>query len=69
MKIYVGSKVDNESSVWELQDKRVVIFHLVKWYRLGAGNGATRAHGGGGASLRGALPHEHPHGDYYQQKG
>ena len=38
MKIYVGSNADAETSIWELQDKRVVVFHLVKWHRLAAGN-------------------------------
>ena len=38
MKIYVGSNADAETSIWEVQDKRVVVFHLVKWHRLHAGN-------------------------------
>ena len=38
MKIYVGGPADDEASIWELQDKRVVVFNLVKWHRLSAGN-------------------------------
>jgi len=38
MRIYVGSNGDDNSSIWELQDKRVVVFHLTKWHRLDAGN-------------------------------
>ena len=38
MRIYVGSNADNDSSIWEIHDKRVLIFHLVKWHRLAAGN-------------------------------
>ena len=70
MKIYVGSNVDNESSVWELQDKRVVIFHLVKWHRIGAGNvrDASRTWWRRCFTSEEPFPHEHPHGDYYHQK-
>ena len=38
MRIYVGSNADDNSSIWELQDRRCVVFHLVKWHRLEAGN-------------------------------
>ena len=38
MRIYVGSNADDQSSVWELQDRRCLVFHLVKWHRLEAGN-------------------------------
>jgi hypothetical protein len=38
MRIYVGSNADDNSSVWELLDKRCLVFHLVKWHRLEAGN-------------------------------
>jgi hypothetical protein len=38
MRIYVGSNADDNSSIWELQDKRCLVFHLVKWHRLEAGN-------------------------------
>ena len=51
MKIYVGSNADEETSIWELQDKRVVVFHLVKWHALPRAMCATRAaRGGPGAS-------------------
>lgn len=38
MRIYVGSNADDNSSIWELQDRRCLVFHLVKWHRLEAGN-------------------------------
>jgi len=70
MKIYVGSNVDNESSVWELADKRVVIFHLVKWHRLDAGNvrDSSRTWWRQCFKSEEPFPHEHPHGEYYNQK-
>ena len=38
MRIYVGSNTDDDVSIWEVQDRRVVVFHLTKWHRLAAGN-------------------------------
>jgi hypothetical protein len=70
MKIYVGSNADAETSIWELQDKRVVVFHLVKWHRLHAGNVRDSSR----TWWRQCFPHEepfeltNPHGDYYSEK-
>ena len=52
MKIYVGGPADNEASIWELQDKRVVVFNLVKWHRLAAGNVRDRRARGGARPSR-----------------
>ena len=70
MRIYVGSNVDNESSVWELQDKRVVGFHLVKWHRLAAGNvrDVSRTWWRQCFASEEPFTHENPHGEYYQTK-
>ena len=71
MKIYVGSAADNEASIWELHDKRVVVFNLVKWHRLSAGNVRDSSR----TWWRQCLLHEegfehlkNPHGDYYGLK-
>jgi len=71
MKIYVGSSADTEASIWELQDKRVVVFNLVKWHRLAAGNVRDSSR----TWWRQCFVNEegfthltNPHGDYYQQK-
>jgi len=70
MKVYVGSNVDTESSVWELQDKRVVIFHLVKWHRLAAGNvrDTSRTWWRKCFQHEETFEHENPPGVYYEQK-
>lgn len=70
MRIYVGSNVDVESSVWELQDKRVIIFHLVKWHRLAAGNvrDTSRTWWRQCFTHEEPFTHENPHGEYYNQK-
>ena len=72
MKVYVGGPADDDCSVWELQDKRVVIFHLAKWHRLGAGNVRDSSRTWWRrcfASEPECFPHlKNPHGDYYQQK-
>jgi len=71
MRIYVGSAADDEASIWELADKRVVIFNLVKWHRLSAGNVRDSSR----TWWRKCFGHEqgfdhldHPHGDYYHEK-
>lgn len=73
MKVYVGGPADNDCSVWELSDKRVVIFHLAKWHRLGAGNVRDSSRTWWRrcfASEEECFPHlENPHGEYYNQKG
>ena len=58
------------SSVWELADKRVVIFHLVKWHRLAAGNvrDSSRTWWRQCFVSEEPFPHENPHGEYYNQK-
>lgn len=68
--VYVGSNVDTESSVWELQDKRVVIFHLVKWHRLAAGNvrDTSRTWWRKCFQHEETFEHENPPGVYYEQK-
>ena len=70
MKIYVGSNADAETSIWELQDKRVVIFHLVKWHRLAAGNVRDSSRTWWRQCFMHEEPFElqHPHGDYYGEK-
>jgi len=70
MKIYVGSNVDEECSLWELADKRVVIFHLVKWHRLAAGNvrDSSRTWWRKCLTTEEAFENTNPHGEYYNQK-
>ena len=71
MKIYVGSAADDEVSIWELQDKRVVVFNLVKWHRLTAGNVRDSSRTWWRACFAGEETFDHlenPHGDYYTQK-
>ena len=71
MKIYVGSDADNDCSIWELADKRVVCFHLVKWHRLEAGNVRDTSRTWWRQCLAKEEPFAHltnPHGEYYSQK-
>lgn len=70
MKIYVGSNADEETSIWELQDKRVVVFHLVKWHRLAAGNvrDSSRTWWPRCLVREEESPLTNPHGDYYNEK-
>ena len=70
MKIYVGGPADNEASIWELQDKRVVVFNLVKWHRLHAGNvrDSSRTWWPKCFQHEERFDLENPHGDYYAQK-
>ena len=70
MKIYVGSPTDDDCSIWEVQDKRVVVFNLVKWHRLEAGNvrDTSRTWWRQCFVSEEPFPHENPHGEYYQQK-
>jgi len=70
MRIYVGSAVDDEVSIWELQDKRVVVFNLVKWHRLAAGNVRDTSRTWWRACFADEEGFEmtNPHGDYYQEK-
>ena len=66
----VGSNVDEECSLWELADKRVVIFHLVKWHRLAAGNvrDSSRTWWRKCLTTEEAFENTNPHGEYYNQK-
>ncbi|KAL1522865.1 hypothetical protein AB1Y20_017830 [Prymnesium parvum] len=70
MKIYVGSNADNDCSIWEVQDKRVVVFHLIKWHRLAAGNVRDSSRTWWRKCFLTEEPFEltHPHGEYYNQK-
>ena len=70
MKIYVGSNTDEECSIWEVQDKRVVVFHLVKWHRLTAGNvrDASKTWWPKCLDCEEMFEMKHPHGEYYNQK-
>eukprot|EP00326_Haptolina_ericina_P032324 CAMPEP_0181242210 /NCGR_PEP_ID=MMETSP1096-20121128/41557_1 /TAXON_ID=156174 ORGANISM="Chrysochromulina ericina, Strain CCMP281" /NCGR_SAMPLE_ID=MMETSP1096 /ASSEMBLY_ACC=CAM_ASM_000453 /LENGTH=94 /DNA_ID=CAMNT_0023338381 /DNA_START=48 /DNA_END=332 /DNA_ORIENTATION=- len=70
MKIYVGSNADNDCSIWEIQEKRVVVFNLVKWHRLAAGNvrDASRTWWRKCFSSEEAFDMANPHGEYYNQK-
>jgi len=70
MKIYVGSNADSETSICELQDKRVVIFHLDKWHRLAAGNvrDSSRTWWRQCFASEEPFTHTNPHGEYYNQK-
>ena len=70
MRIYVGSNTDDDVSIWEVQDRRVVVFHLTKWHRLAAGNvrDASRTWWRQCFVTEEPFPHENPHGEYYNQK-
>jgi hypothetical protein len=69
--VQVGSNADSETSIWELQDKRVVIFHLVKWHRIAAGNVRDSSRTWWRQCITSEEPFSHldvPHGDYYTTK-
>ena len=70
MKIYVGSNTDEDCSIWEVQDKRVIVFHLVKWHRLKAGNvrDASKTWWCKCLMSEEAFDLKVPHGEYYNQK-
>ena len=70
MKIYVGSNTDEDCSIWEVQDKRVIIFHLVKWHRQKAGNVRDASKTWWCKCFNSEEPFELkvPHGDYYNEK-
>ena len=70
MKIYVGSNTDDDCSIWEVQDKRVLVFHLVKWHRLAAGNVRDASRTWWRKCFVSEEPFERdvPHGDYYTEK-
>ena len=70
MRIYVGSNADDNSSVWELVDKRVLIFHLTKWHRLEAGNvrDASRTWWRRCLAKEPLFENEHPPNAYYEAK-
>ena len=67
----VGSAADDEASIWELQDKRVVVFNLVKWHRLHAGNVRDSSRTWWRQCFVDEEGFDHlttSHGDYYQEK-
>ena len=70
-RLQVGSNADSETSIWELQDKRVVVFHLVKWHRVAAGNVRDSSRTWWRQCLVSEEPFvhlDHPHGDYYSAR-
>ena len=46
MRIYVGSNADDDVSIWEVQDRRVVVFHLCGTASSPATSATRRARGG-----------------------
>jgi len=70
MRIYVGSNADDNSSIWELQDKRCIVFHLVKWHRLEAGNVRDQSRTWWNRAFATEEPFENdaPTGAYYEAK-
>ena len=70
MKIYVGSNTDDDCSIWEVQDKRVLVFHLVKWHRLAAGNvrDASKTWWCKCLNSEEAFDLKVPHAEYYNEK-
>jgi len=70
MRIYVGSNVDDDSSLWELQDKRVLVFHLTKWHRLKAGNVRDASRTWWRQCFVSETPFENsvPHNEYYNTR-
>lgn len=70
MKIYVGSNTDEDCSIWEVQDKRVIVFHLVKWHRLKAGNARDASKTWWCKCMKdeSAFDLKVPHAEYYNQK-
>ena len=53
-----------------LQDKRVLVLHMMKWHRLKAGNVRDASRTWWRKCLMSEEPFtlKHPHGDYYNEK-
>lgn len=70
MKIYVGSNADEDCSIWDVQDKRLVVFHLIKWHHVDRGNvrDSSRTWWRKCFVSEQAFDRVNPHGEYYNQK-